>query len=70
MDSDFTLIGTNLFAYVTGESTIRMIDLNSSDNILLKLNPAMGFANNEVLICLSYSATKGESSKSVLKDNK
>ncbi|CAF0995675.1 unnamed protein product [Adineta ricciae] len=59
MDSDFTLIGTNLFAYVTGESTIRMIDLNSSDNILLKLSPAMGFANNEVLICLSYSAAKG-----------
>ncbi|UJR28505.1 hypothetical protein I4U23_009743 [Adineta vaga] len=59
MDSDFTLIGTGLFAYVTGESTIRMIDLNSSDNILLKLNPSMGFANNEVLTSISYSTIKG-----------
>jgi hypothetical protein len=59
MDSDFTLIGTSLFAYVTGESTIRMINLGSSDNHLLKLNPEMGFANNEVLISVSYSAMKG-----------
>ncbi|CAF0970919.1 unnamed protein product [Rotaria sordida] len=58
-DSDFALIGTSLFAYVTGESTIRMIDIASSDNLLLKLNPDMGYANNEVLISVSYSAMKG-----------
>jgi hypothetical protein len=59
MDSDFSLIGTSLFAYVTGESTIRMIDLASSDNLLLRLDPEMGYANNETLISLSYSAMKG-----------
>ncbi len=59
MDSDFSLIGTSLFAYVTGESNIRMIDLTSSDNLLLRLNPDMGYANNEVLISVSYSAIKG-----------
>ncbi|CAF1379534.1 unnamed protein product [Adineta steineri] len=58
-DSDFTLIGSGLFAYVTGEPTIRMIDLASSNNLLLRLNPAMGFANNEALISVSYSAMKG-----------
>jgi hypothetical protein len=36
-----------------------MINLGSSDNHLLKLNPEMGFANNEVLISVSYSAMKG-----------
>ncbi len=61
-DSDFTLIGTSLFAFVTGESTIRMIDLASSDNHLLRLNPDMGYSNNEVLISISYSAMKGKSS--------
>jgi hypothetical protein len=59
-DSDFTLIGTSLFAYVTGESTIRMIDLASSDNHLLKLNQEMGYSNNEALISISYSAMKGK----------
>jgi hypothetical protein len=59
MDSDFILIGTNLFAYVTGESTIRMINLTSSDNLLLRLNSEMGYANNEGLISMSYSAMKG-----------
>lgn len=44
---------------MTGESTIRMIDLVSSDNLLLKLNPDMGYANNEVLVSVSYSAMKG-----------
>jgi len=36
-----------------------MIDLASSDNLLLRINPEMGFANNEVLISVSYSAMKG-----------
>jgi len=36
-----------------------MIDLTSSDNLLLRINPEMGFANNEVLISVSYSAIKG-----------
>jgi hypothetical protein len=36
-----------------------MIDLASSDNLLLRLNPDMGYANNEVLISLSYSAIRG-----------
>ena len=58
-ESDFTLIGTGLFAYVTGEPTIRMIDLASSNNVLLRLNPAMGFANNEVLVSISFSAIRG-----------
>jgi len=60
MDSDFTLIGSSLFAYVTGESTIQMVDLNSSDNLLLRLNPELGYTNNEALISVSYSAMKGK----------
>ena len=36
-----------------------MIDLASADNLLLRLNPEMGYANNEVLISVSYSAMKG-----------
>ncbi len=36
-----------------------MIDLASSDNLLLRLNPEFGYANNEVLISISYSAMKG-----------
>ena len=58
-DSDFTLIGTNLFAYVTGESAIHMMDLASSDNLLLKLNQEMGYGTKDVLISLSYSEMKG-----------
>lgn len=59
MDSDFTLIGSSLFAYVTGDTTIRMVDLNSSDNLLLRLNPELGYLNSEVLVSISYSAIKG-----------
>ena len=58
-DSDFIIIGTSLFAYVTGESAIRMIDLASSDNLLLRISPEMGFANNEVLVSIAYSPLKG-----------
>jgi hypothetical protein len=36
-----------------------MIDLASSDNLLLRLNPDIGYANNEALISVAYSAMKG-----------
>lgn len=39
-----------------------MIDLASSDNLLLRLNAEAGYANNEVLISVAYSAMKGISS--------
>jgi hypothetical protein len=43
-----------------------MIDLASSDNLLLRLNPEAGYANNEVLISVAYSAMKGASCSSSL----
>ena len=36
-----------------------MIDLASSDNLLLRISPEMGFANNEVLVSIAYSPLKG-----------
>jgi hypothetical protein len=43
-----------------------MIDLASSDNLLLRLNPEAGYANNEVLISVAYSAMKGAACTSSL----
>ncbi|CAF1632549.1 unnamed protein product, partial [Didymodactylos carnosus] len=57
-DSDYTLVGTNFFAYVTGESTIRMINVSSTENLMLRLNTELGYASNENLVCITYCQTR------------
>jgi hypothetical protein len=38
---------------------MRMIDIASSTNVLLRLVPELGYVDNEVLISVTYNSAKG-----------
>ncbi|XP_070580461.1 intraflagellar transport protein 140 homolog isoform X2 [Ptychodera flava] len=58
---DFQVIwaGRGLLAVATGETLIRMWDLERDDNYVLSLDGHQGFETGECINCLSYSSAKG-----------
>ncbi len=56
---DFAWIGSNLLAYASGENTIRMLDVEKDETFTLNLQTQMGYALNEGILSLTYSAAKG-----------
>lgn len=58
-DFDFTWIGSSLLAYVSGESIIRVLDIEKDENFTLPLSNQYGYAASESILTLTYSAAKG-----------
>jgi intraflagellar transport protein 140 len=56
---DFSWIGTSLLGYVSGESMIRILDIHKFENFTLALSNKFGYANNESILSISYSAAIG-----------
>ncbi|CAF0790150.1 unnamed protein product [Brachionus calyciflorus] len=56
---DFTWIGSSLLAYVSGESIIRILDIDKDENFTLSLSSQYGYSTNESIISVTYSAAKG-----------
>lgn len=56
---DFAWIGSSLLAYVSGESIIRILDIEKDENFTLSLSAQYGYGANESILSVTYSAAKG-----------
>ncbi|XP_077980431.1 intraflagellar transport protein 140 homolog [Glandiceps talaboti] len=58
-DFDVIWAGRGVLAVATGETLIRMWDLEKDDNYALTLDGHQGFETGECINCLTYSSAKG-----------
>ena len=56
---DFSWLGSTLLAYVSGESLVRVLDIDKDENFTLALSTQFGYAYNEAILSVTYSAAKG-----------
>ncbi|XP_041473205.1 intraflagellar transport protein 140 homolog isoform X2 [Lytechinus variegatus] len=58
-DCDMVWAGKGLLATASGESLVRMWDLDKDDNYVLALDKNIGFEMGENITCVAYSSKKG-----------
>lgn len=58
-EADFIWLNNSLLAYVSGESVVRILDMEKDDNYMLTLSSKYDYNSNEKLLSLSYSPSKG-----------
>ena len=56
---DITWAAKGILATATGESIIRMWDLEKEENFILNLEGQQGYNTADLIMCISYSQTKG-----------
>lgn len=56
---DFCWISSTLLAYVSGESIVRVLDIEKDENFTLALSNQFGYSNTESILSITYSAAKG-----------